>query len=96
MHGTLLKLGSLFALAREYKNVYTTLSWARAPLSFKTNPVVVAGRGGVDSIAVSVFGWAKQIQYKSSPNRVSVSDGKIQITILILIRGDLSREGWWC
>ena len=37
------------------------------------------------SIVVSLFGRSKQIQYKSSPNRVS--DGKIKITILILRRG---------
>ena len=38
----------------------------------------------LDSIAVSLslFGWSKQIQFKSSPNRVS--EGKIQIPILIL------------
>ena len=32
------------------------------------------------SIAVSLFGWSKQIQFKSSPNRES--EGKIQIPIL--------------
>ena len=49
----------------------------------------------IDSIAVSLFGWSKQIQDKSSPNRdshtVTVSDSKIKITILILKRGALSR-----
>ena len=37
----------------------------------------------LDSIAVSLFGWSKQIKYKSS----TVSDGRIKITILILRRG---------
>ena len=36
--------------------------------------------GALDSIAVSLFGWSKQIQFKSSPNR----EGNIQIPILIL------------
>ena len=36
----------------------------------------------LDSIAVSLLGWSKQIQNQSSPNRVS--EGKIQLTILIL------------
>ena len=44
--------------------------------------------GGVDSIAVSIFADI----FIELTN--TVPDGKIQITILILRRGALSRVGW--
>ena len=39
--------------------------------------IIMRGYAVLDSIAVSLFEWSKQIQYKSSPNRVS--DGKIKV-----------------
>ena len=53
-----------------------------------------AERLPLDGIAVSLFGWSKQMQYKSSPDRVS--DGKIKITTLILRRGALSSTKEQC
>ena len=64
---------------------WQTLPLVRFPASLAFVRASKSKLVGKHSIAVSLFGWSKQIlcQYRPSPNRVS--DGKIQTTILILL-----------
>ena len=75
------------------KNVFAQSVWKGVPppptftelISVPKNIADLANWGvPLDSIAVSLFGWSKQI---SRSHHQIVSEGKIQISILILSEG---------
>ena len=80
--------------------ILDTLWWSWVKKSFPTSiEMYVGGLIYQEQLVATSFQWAEALQRFCSRSQgvvalVSVSDGKIQITILILRRGALSMETW--